>query len=105
MDVFQGLGCFVENIEIKVKSDSIPVVKPARRIPLSLVNRVKEELQKITEKGIIERVDGPVERASNLVIVEKKSGQLRLCIDPQDLKMLIYFWKIILYLLLNQLQL
>lgn len=85
LDVFQGMGCFVQYLDIQVKPNSIPVVKPAGRIPLSLCTRVKEELQKMVEKGIIEQVDGPIERASNLVIVEKKSGQLRLCIDPQDL--------------------
>ncbi|XP_036322132.1 uncharacterized protein K02A2.6-like [Rhagoletis pomonella] len=84
-DVFEGTGCFVTNLDIKVKKSSVPVVKPARRIPQSLVAKVKNELQNMVEKKIIERVDGPIERASNLVIVEKKSGKLRLCIDPQDL--------------------
>lgn len=84
-DIFEGIGCFVRNLDIKVKKDSVPVVKPARRIPHSLSDRVKSELHRMTEIEVIERVDEPVERASNLVIVEKKSGQLRLCIDPQDL--------------------
>lgn len=58
-----------------------------RRIPLYLLNRVKNELEIMMKKDIIERVDGPVERASNLVIfLHYKSGQLRLCIDPHDLK-------------------
>ena len=84
IDLFEGLGCFVRNLDIKLKKGSIPIVKPARRIPLSLSTRVKEELQRMVERDIIEPVDGPVERASNMVIVEKKNGQLRICIDPQD---------------------
>lgn len=85
IDVFQGIGCFINNVDIKIKPNAIPVVKPARRIPLSLVEKVKKELQLMVENKIIEKVDGPVERASHLVIVEKKSKQLRLCIDPQNL--------------------
>lgn len=84
-DVFEGLGCFAENIDIKVRKNSKPVFKPARRIAIALRDRVKNELEKMVNRKIIEKVDGPVERASNLVIVEKKSGALRLCIDPQDL--------------------
>lgn len=84
-DVFEGLGCFVQNLDIKVRKNSTPVFKPARRIAIPLRVRVKKELQRMVERGIIEKVDGPVERASNLVIVEKKNNALRLCIDPQDL--------------------
>lgn len=84
-DIFDGLGCFVNDLEIKVRKNSKPVFKPARRIALSLRMRVKNELQRMMDRKIIEKVEGPVERASNLVIVEKKSGALRLCIDPQDL--------------------
>ena len=35
-------------------------------------------------KRNIEQIYGPVERVSNMVIVEKKIGKLRICIDPQD---------------------
>jgi len=62
----------VENLEIKLQKNATPTVKPARKIPLSLNNRVKDELQRMVERDVIEQGDGPVERASNMVIVEKK---------------------------------
>ncbi|XP_036347585.1 uncharacterized protein LOC118756963 [Rhagoletis pomonella] len=41
-DVFEGTGCFVTNLDIQVKKNSVPVVKPARRIPQSLAEKVKK---------------------------------------------------------------
>uniref|UniRef100_A0A0A9Y5C8 RNA-directed DNA polymerase n=1 Tax=Lygus hesperus TaxID=30085 RepID=A0A0A9Y5C8_LYGHE len=35
--------------------------------------------------GIISRVDGPTPWVNPLVVVEKKNGDLRLCLDPKDL--------------------
>lgn len=75
-DIFQGLGCFVENIDIKIVPGAVPVAKPARRVPLSLVDRVKEEIDRMVDRGIAEWVDEPMEWVSNLVIVEKKDGRL-----------------------------
>lgn len=84
-DIFDGLGCFVQNLDMKVREGSVPVYKPDRRIAIALRQRVKKELDRMVEREIIEKVDGPVLRASNLVVVEKKTNALRLCIDPQDL--------------------
>ena len=35
--------------------------------------------------GVLKRVDQPTDWVHNLVIVEKKNGTLRLCLDPRDL--------------------
>lgn len=36
-------------------------------------------------KGIIRKIEEPTEWVNSLVIVEKKNGDLRLCIDPRHL--------------------
>ena len=36
--------------------------------------------------NIIDKIDGPTDWVSNLVIVEKPNGKLRVCLDPRDLK-------------------
>ena len=46
---------------------------------------MKEELTQLVEKKIIEKVTEPTDWVSSLVVVEKKNGKLRLCIDPKDL--------------------
>jgi hypothetical protein len=42
-------------------------------------------LNKLEKLNIVSKVDEATDCVNSLVIVEKKSGQLRLCIDPRDL--------------------
>jgi hypothetical protein len=35
--------------------------------------------------GIIQKVDGPTASVNSMVFNEKRSGKLRICIDPRDL--------------------
>lgn len=84
-DVFEGLGCFPDQCSIKLTSDAIPYASSARRIPLKIQQRLKDKLDDLVKKGIIEPVNEPVEWVSNIVIVEKPDGSLRICIDPQNL--------------------
>ena len=39
----------------------------------------------VKEQNIIADVDKPTELVSNIVIVKKKNGSLRLCLDPKPL--------------------
>jgi len=50
-----------------------------------LRNRLHKELNKLEKLNIVSKVDEPTDWLNSLVIVEKKTGQLRLCIDPRDL--------------------
>ena len=68
-----------------LKSDCCPVVRPPRRIPYAIRDKLKVTLDDLEQKGIIEKTEGPVDWASNLVIVEKPNGALRICLDPVDL--------------------
>jgi len=61
-----------------------PVVHSPRRIPLSLEERLKKTLCELESLGIIKKQDQPTEWVNSL-LVEKKDGSLRLCLDPRDL--------------------
>ena len=37
------------------------------------------------KSGVLVKVDQPTDWVTSLVIVEKKNGSLRLCLDPRDL--------------------
>ena len=63
-----------------------PVVHPPRRVPKSLLERLKLKLQEVEERDIIQKVDIPTPWVNSLVIVEKRDGSLRLCLDPRDSK-------------------
>ncbi|XP_031350604.1 uncharacterized protein K02A2.6-like [Photinus pyralis] len=83
--VFSGLGCFPSEHKIVLKQNYLPHVQAVRRIPQALHQRVKHKLIDLESQGIIRKVEKPTEWLNPLVIVEKKNGDLRLCLDPKFL--------------------
>lgn len=84
-DVFEGLGCFPDVCRIRLQDDARPTVSSARRIPLKIKDKFHDTLELLENKGIIKRVEEPVDWVNNVVIVEKPNGSLRVCIDPTEL--------------------
>lgn len=60
----------------------MPVVEPPRKIPISIQEGDKKELEKMEKTGIIRKVT----EQTSLVTVKKPDNSLRLCLDPQNLK-------------------
>ena len=59
---------------------------PPRRLPHAIRPKVKEELDKLVQTGVIIPVTKPTSWVSQLCVAEKKkSGALRICIDPKPL--------------------
>ena len=77
------LGCtnLVEH-EIKLE-DETPFKEPYRRVPPSLIQEVREHLKEMLEIGAIRNSKSPF--SSNVVIVRKKDGTIRFCIDYRKL--------------------
>ena len=84
-DVFQGLGCLPGEHTIVVDETVPPVVHPCRKVPFPLYDKLKAELDKLEEQGVITKVNTPTDWVNSLVIVPKKNGNIRMCIDPRDL--------------------
>ena len=85
-DVFNGeLGTLPGTVHFTVDPTVKPVVSPARRIPIALQSKVRSELNRLTELGVLIPVDEPTEWVSQIAIQEKKNGKIRLCIDPRPL--------------------
>ena len=84
-DVFSGLGCMKGEYHIELDDSVQPVIHPPRRIPYSLLEKLKAKLQELEEKDVVQKVDRPTPWVNSLVIVEKRDGSLRLCLDPRDL--------------------
>ena len=84
-DVFEGLGCFEKKYKIALKPDAKGVIQTPRKIPYSIQPKLKDTLDLLEADGIIASIDEPTEWVSNLVIVEKKNGELRICLDPRPL--------------------
>ncbi|MCG8034916.1 MAG: hypothetical protein JAZ03_22460, partial [Candidatus Thiodiazotropha taylori] len=77
------LGCakLVEH-EIHLENET-PFKEPYRRIPPALIQEVREHLNEMLEIGAIRPSKSPF--SSNVVIVRKKDGSIRLCIDYRKL--------------------
>ena len=84
-DVFEGLGELPGEYHIEVDPSVSPVIHAARKVPLALQPRLKSDLDEMELKGVISKCDAPTDWVSSLLIVEKKNGSLRLCLDPRDL--------------------
>ena len=52
---------------------------------MSVREKFKEELQRLERLKVITPVDEPTEWVSEIVVAVKKSGELRVCIDPRPL--------------------
>jgi len=62
-----------------------PVVHAPRRVALALQPKIKQLLDQMVENGVLIQRDEPTDWVSSLVVVQKSSGQLRICLDPRDL--------------------
>ena len=85
-DIFSDVPTITNLVtyDIKLKSDEVIHHKPYK-IPVHLVDKVEQELQKMLRLGWIERNENP-EYASPLVIVKKRdSDDLRLCVSYKSL--------------------
>ena len=55
------------------------------QVPVTIKPKLKAELERLTDIGVLIPVDEPTDWVSNLVIATKESGHLRLCLDKQQL--------------------
>ena len=64
-------------------SDNVPFKEPHRRIPPALFQEVREHLAEMLKAGTIRPSHSPY--SSNIVIVRKKDGTIRFCVDFRKL--------------------
>ena len=82
---FEGYGLYEKEYDIKLDPSVPPVIQPARKIPYAKYDQLKATLEELEKKNIIAPTDKPTDWVSNLVITEKKNGQIRICLDPKPL--------------------
>ena len=71
-------------VKLHIDPDIKPVALPHRRIPYHLREKVEEEIKRLEELEIIEKVSGPTPWVSPVVIVPKPNGNIRLCVDMRQ---------------------
>ena len=79
------LGTIPGEVKLHLDPDVTPQITPQRRVPEALKENLRNELKRMCVKKIITPVKTPTDWVSNIVVATKKSGDLRVCINPQSL--------------------
>ena len=87
--VTKGIGKLKgTSVQLHVDPSIPPVARKHTRVPFQLrtCKKVETELTRLESEGIIEKVTGPTEWISPLVVVEKPKNisEVRLCIDMRE---------------------
>ncbi|UYV62790.1 K02A2.6-like, partial [Cordylochernes scorpioides] len=84
-NIFEGIGRLPIEHKIRLKENATPVIAPSRKIPFSIREKVKAELERMEKLDIIEKVEEPSEWTHPIVVVQKPSGDVRICMDHREL--------------------
>ncbi|KAL2085986.1 hypothetical protein ACEWY4_019306 [Coilia grayii] len=79
--VSKGITNYVH--KVKLRPEIPPVQQKLRRLPFSIRADVATELMRMEQEGIIKRIDSSP-WVSPMLLMKKKSGQLRLCADLRE---------------------
>jgi hypothetical protein len=74
-------------VHLSMEADSKPVIRPPRTHPEAMRVKVKEELDRMEHAGILQRIDKPTDWVNQMSVAEKKSGAIRICLDPRPLNL------------------
>jgi len=74
-DLFHGLGTIKDKYETKLKPNAKPYsFFSTRRVPITLRDKLKIELQQMETAGVISKFDCPTSWCAGMVVVPKNSG-------------------------------
>ena len=85
--LFTGLGTFLGSsydIQLKPDAKTFALFTP-RIVPLPLRQEVKYEFTRMEALGVIAQVEEPTPWCAGMVVVPKKSNQVRICVDYRAL--------------------
>ena len=76
------LGDLTEPYDAVLSDNAQPYVETApRRIPIPLAPKVKPQLDRMEELGVIRPVKEPTDWCAGIIVVPKKDGSVRICVD------------------------
>ena len=86
-ELFNGkeLRCLAQPHEIKLKESAIPTIDAQRKVTVAIRKDYKKTLDKMVELEVIKKIEEPTEWVSSPVLVRKKSGEIRVCLDRRSL--------------------
>ena len=72
---------------LTLENNPEPVVRPPRTLPESLKSEVLSELNRHISENTMCKVDQPTDWVNQMSVTKKKSGDIRICIDPRPLNL------------------
>ena len=76
-DIFKGYGKLDGTVHLETDPDVQPVRLLLRKLPIAVKEKVRIELERMTEAGIITPVSKPTSWISALLVVMKPDGRVR----------------------------
>jgi transposase InsO family protein len=81
-----AIGVFpCKPVHLVCRDDAVPKILPTRREPVAFRGRLQSTLDNMCKLGVLVKVDEPTDWVNQMAIQEKKSGELRVCLDPRPL--------------------
>ena len=74
-------------MQLTLKPDTEPVLRPPKRLPTKLWEQTKQELDRLVHNGVLAPVDEPTEWVNQMAVGTKKDGRLWICTDPRSLNL------------------
>ena len=87
LTLFKGIGLMDGEITIKLKDGAVPHIEPIRRVPHTMQEPLKAELDKLVNEKILHKVDISelIEWLNSFVCMKKANGKIRQCLVPTHL--------------------
>ena len=80
--LFSGLGKLSGQYNICLREEAKPFcITAPRRIPLPLLKKTEEEIQRMVNSKVIVPIEEPTDWCAPIVVVPKPSGNVRICVD------------------------
>ena len=84
-NIFEGYGKFPGVVSLEVDPDVTPSIQQPRRVPIAMRDKLKKELRKLEQDGLIIKETQHTDWVSNIVLVRRggiESDSIRICLDP-----------------------
>jgi len=83
--LFTGPGRIKDKqVQLHIDKTVAPKQQKHRRIPFHIREDVEKELERLEAEDIVEKVEGPTPWINPIVVVPKKSGAVRICVDMRE---------------------
>lgn len=80
--LFEGLGSMESEVRITLERGVAPFAQSVpRRVAAARKKPLREELSRMERLGVISKIEEPTDWCAPIVVVPKKNGKIRVCID------------------------